>query len=301
MRLVVADQSGTDLCRDGHPLAGGEGVLTGVHHPGVEAQAVAGGVALRAAGVAGPVGGAAGHGDAHRDVVERGVRPAGAHGVPVELVVALLAAHPTGDGVAQLVRRGGGGDRLVRVTDPDQQILAARVRRRAHGGGAELRRRVRTADPDVAVGVGDVVGGVVLLGLTGDELALDAVAPRGAAEAVDQALGDRHRPVVVDHVVEGVRIDAVAGGCAGGRAEEEWGDDDQDGDHGRQSGQQTATAWDRQPAAAASVDRGGDHRRRPFWRAARARSVSRRASRSASAWRLSYSRLPVATPISTLA
>ena len=143
-----------------------------------------------------------------------------------------------------------------------------------------------------------VVDGVLVSSYSrADEVALDAVPTGVAAEAPDDRLLHLQDPARLERVGDAEGVDLVLGGGLGRR---------RDGD-GADQGQRQGGQHRQQPAQGAGED--GDARtcgpgaqpRSPRLRAASARSASRLPSRSARVWRLSYSRLPVATAISTLA
>ena len=230
--------------------------------------------------------------------------PGRADRVDVELLVVREVVERALDLVLDDVGLLPSVDVALRVADPQREELAV-VRRLVRRRGARRARHVGHVERVEAVGV------LALLldpDRPGDE---DAAAPLAGRERVVDCLFAQHRAVRLDLVVDSVVGDLFVGGTAapggveqvvgvvgpdaGHRITEELADPRTD--DRRRRGHRRGEEHDERQAD-------GGHQFAQHHRSCRediARSASRRSWRSRSAWRLSYSRLPLARASSTLA
>ena len=192
---------------DGEPLPCRQAFLSGPVGAVGDSESVALGGAPHLADVAPRVLHPFGDFHADRDVVQRRL-PAGAHDVPIELVIFVLTAQRTFERVGDHVGGGVRVDGGFGVTDAQGGGLhpASQLAPRLFG---ELVGSIRALHGEVRVAVDDVLGPVVLLGLSADEFAQDATAARVITEAPHDGLGRVDGSVLVDRVLDVERIDRI--------------------------------------------------------------------------------------------
>ena len=265
VRPVVGHQPGFDLDPDGHPLLGRDDqLLEGRGSVFADLGLLAGGLAAGRAGKARHLLGTARHLRGDGGVLDPRVAEAG--GVPEELVVAGEGAHRPGDLIGDDVGRGCRRDGLVRVPDADPELLLPAVLLLLGQGGVELggHPRIGAADGDV----GDVVDRVLglVIGLADDQPSVDAVPSGVVPEPPDDRLLHLEHAAGFHGVGDVEPVDLVGGRV---RRRGPRPGPGQGGQHRQHEGQQ-------QPGGSGQ---GGHHS--PRFRAASARSASRRDSRAA--------------------